>query len=447
MESLPLGERIRAARQERKLTQDELARDTFSKSYVSAVELGKIHPSIKALRILARRLQLPASYFLETLEPDLETQQAQLYLAQIRLLVIEGGREETALTIFDEVDRERLSEQESAEAVFLEGRVLSGLERTTEALARLQQALREWEELEEYTWVERCRVLIGEIYYRQHKYMLCQDQLKLSLDAIQQGRVRDPNLKLAIYANLAQVYTALDMHDAARGLFKEADAVADGVSTSDKLVKTYWAIAEQYRAENNLTAAYQAIEKASAALESAETARLVTNLHLVFGKTYLSGHNWKEAEACFQAALSSASPKLPGVIQIAACTNLANLFLRQDRLDEALEAANNAYKTLKAQNAPVTLSNSYSTDSTFGNPEMAAGEVLLTLARIHEKRKDTKEANKFFEEAIEQFKKVGQPELLSSAYFSYGETLLERGDSVNGAHYLKIAYEEKSRQV
>lgn len=447
MESLPLGERIRAARLERKLTQDELARDTFSKSYVSAVELGKIHPSIKALRILARRLQLPASYFLETLEPDVETQQAQLALTRIRLLVMEGGQEEAALAILDKLDRERLSELESAEAVFLEGRVLSGLERSGEALSKLQQALQEWEELEEATWVERARVLIGEIYYRQHKYILAQDNHKTSLEAIREGKIRDPNLKLAIYANLAQVYTALDMHDAARGLFKEASQVADSLATPEKLVKTFWAIADQYEAEDNLLAARQSIVQASAALENAETTRLVTNLHLVFGSTYLSGHNWADAEKCFQAALSSASPKLPGAIQIAACNSLAKLFLRQGRLDEALQAANSAYKTLQEETGTVSLSNSYSTDSTYGNPEMAAGEVLLTLARIYEKKKEPKQADKYFEQAIEQFQKAGQPEMLSSAYFSYGEVLLERGDSVNGAHYLKIAYEEKSRQT
>ncbi len=447
MESLPLGERIRAARLERKLTQDELARDTFSKSYVSAVELGKIHPSIKALRILARRLQLPASYFLETLEPDVETQQAQLALSRIRLLVMQGGQEEAALAILDNLDRERLSEQESAEAVFLEGRVLSGLERTGEALNKLQQALREWEELEEATWVERARVLIGEIYYRQHKYILAQSNHKASLEAIREGKIRDPNLKLAIYASLAQVYTALDMHDAARGLFPEANQVADSLTTPEKLVKTFWEIADQYEAENNHLAARQSIIQASAALENAETTRLVTNLHLVFGTTYLSGHNWAEAEKCFQAALSSASPKLPGAIQIAACNSLAKLFLRQDRLDEALAAANSAYNTLQVETGTVSLSNSYSTDSTYGSPEMAAGEVLLTLARIYEKKKELKQADKYFEQGIEQFQKARQPETLSSAYFSYGEVLLERGDSVNGAHYLKIAYEEKSRQT
>src|SRR5947209_18798994 len=98
MDSLPLGERIRAARLERKMTQDELALDTFSKSYVWAVELGKIQPSIKALRILARRLQLPASFFLETLQPDIETQQALLGLARARMLVAGGGRFEEALS-------------------------------------------------------------------------------------------------------------------------------------------------------------------------------------------------------------------------------------------------------------------------------------------------------------------------------------------------------------
>jgi tetratricopeptide (TPR) repeat protein len=447
MESLPLGERIRAARLERKLTQDELARDTFSKSYVSAVELGKIHPSIKALRILARRLQLPASYFLETLEPDIETQQAQLDLARIRLLVMQGGQEEAALAILGKLDRERLSELEGAETDFLEGRVLSGLERGGEALIKLQQALKEWEELEEFTWVERARVLMGEIYFRQHKYMLAQEFHKTSLEAIREGKVHDPNLKLAIYANLAQVYTALDMHDAARGLFKEASQVAEALADPENLVKTFWKIAEDYEAADNRPAARQSILQASAALESAETVRLVTNLHLVFGTTYLSGHNWAEAEKCFQAALSSAAPKLPGAIQIAACNSLANLFLRQDRLDEALEAANSAYKRLQEEDGAVTLSSSYSTDSMYGNPEMASGEVLLTLARIYEKKQEPEQADHFFEKSIEQFKQAGQPEMLSSAYFSYGEVLLERGDSVNGAHYLKIAYEEKSRQV
>ncbi|HEX2915108.1 MAG TPA: helix-turn-helix domain-containing protein [Chloroflexia bacterium] len=447
MESLPLGERIRAARLERKMTQDELARDTFSKSYVSAVELGKIHPSIKALRILARRLQLPASHFLESLEPDIETQQAQLALARARLLVTIGGRDQEAFDLLSGLDHDRLSEQESAEAIYLEGRVLIGLDRANEALIKLQQAQLAWEEIENFTWVERVRNLVGELYLRQHKYMLALEQHKQGRDAIQKGLVRDPNLKLTIYANLARVYSALDMHDAARGLSEEASTSADEAATPEALFKTLWNIAAEYEAEKNYSAARNSVLQACSALDSAETSRLVTHLHLVFGSVYLAGHNWKEAEKSFLTALETASPPLPAAARIAAYNSLANLYLRQQRLDEALNAADKAYHTLQQEDGSISMSNSFSVDGTFANTQLASGEVLLTLARISEMKGNREEADRYFEEAINQLKQGGQPEQLSAAYFSYGEILLERGDSVRGAHYLKIAYEEKSRVV
>ncbi len=447
MESMPLGERIRAARLERKMTQDELARDTFSKSYVSAVELGKIHPSIKALRILARRLQLPASYFLETLEPDLETQQAQLNLSRARLLVMLGGRDQESLDLLKGLDQERLNELEMAEATFLEGRVMSVLEQPDEALTKLEQARTLWDDLENQTWVEHCRNLVGEIFYRQHKYIQAQEQHKASLEAIRKGQVRDPNLKLAIYSNLAKVYTALDMHDAARGLFEEANGAANEAATPEVLVGTLWEIARQYQAERDLGSARQSILQGQGALETAETTRMVTNLYLVYGSSYLAGHNWAEAERCFQTALTSATPHLPGATRIAAYDSLANLFLRQDRLDEAENAANQAHQTLQEEGSTATLSSTFTTDSSYSNADLAAGRVLLTLGRIMEKKGNSTQADRYFEEAIQRFKQGKQPELLSDAYFSYGEVLLERGDAVRGANFLRIAYEEKSRQT
>jgi tetratricopeptide (TPR) repeat protein len=58
-----IGEIIRQARQQRHLTQRELAGDQFSKSYVSAVEHNRITPSPKALHFLAERLGQPNGDF------------------------------------------------------------------------------------------------------------------------------------------------------------------------------------------------------------------------------------------------------------------------------------------------------------------------------------------------------------------------------------------------
>src|SRR5947199_3337849 len=88
-----LGDRLRAARKERGMSQEMLAQPEFTKSYVSAVERGKARPSLKALDLMSRRLGIPMDVLLATPAPDVATpdlptlEAALLYdLAQAELL-------------------------------------------------------------------------------------------------------------------------------------------------------------------------------------------------------------------------------------------------------------------------------------------------------------------------------------------------------------------------
>src|SRR5207245_3457640 len=56
---------IREVRTKLGMTQAQLAAPEFSISYISAIERGKIRPSLKALSILARRLDVPLTFLLE----------------------------------------------------------------------------------------------------------------------------------------------------------------------------------------------------------------------------------------------------------------------------------------------------------------------------------------------------------------------------------------------
>src|ERR1700738_4193234 len=60
-----VGTNIREVRTKLGLTQAQLAAPEFSISYISAIERGKIRPSLKALSILARRLDVPLTFRLE----------------------------------------------------------------------------------------------------------------------------------------------------------------------------------------------------------------------------------------------------------------------------------------------------------------------------------------------------------------------------------------------
>ncbi len=59
-----LGDKIKQARKEQNLSQEELAGDTFTKSYISKIERGMVNPSMKALEIISSRLGKPVAYFM-----------------------------------------------------------------------------------------------------------------------------------------------------------------------------------------------------------------------------------------------------------------------------------------------------------------------------------------------------------------------------------------------
>lgn len=67
-----LGERLRRLRQERGLSQRELCMATrYSYTYVSRIESGERTPSLRAVRVLARRLKV-SPFYLEFGRPDPE---------------------------------------------------------------------------------------------------------------------------------------------------------------------------------------------------------------------------------------------------------------------------------------------------------------------------------------------------------------------------------------
>lgn len=62
-----LGERLRLTRIEKKMTQKEVAGDFITRNMLSQIENGIATPSIKTLEHLAKQLDKPVAYFMETL--------------------------------------------------------------------------------------------------------------------------------------------------------------------------------------------------------------------------------------------------------------------------------------------------------------------------------------------------------------------------------------------
>src|SRR5437667_8850223 len=79
-----IGERLRRLRLERGLSQRELSEPGVSYAYISRIEGGARRPSVKALRMLARKLGVSADY-LETGSELRDTDERELQIADAEL--------------------------------------------------------------------------------------------------------------------------------------------------------------------------------------------------------------------------------------------------------------------------------------------------------------------------------------------------------------------------
>ena len=88
---MELGEKIRKARLEAKLSQRQLGGEEITRNMLSLIEHGNARPSMKTLRCLAQRLGKPISYFLEdeAEDPGSLTQSAEA-LRQAKEALAEG---------------------------------------------------------------------------------------------------------------------------------------------------------------------------------------------------------------------------------------------------------------------------------------------------------------------------------------------------------------------
>ena len=82
------GEKIKAARIHRSMTQSELAGDKITRNMLSIIESGKANPSTETVRYLADRLELPVSYLLSD-EDDLSFYLKKDLMNEIKMAFIE----------------------------------------------------------------------------------------------------------------------------------------------------------------------------------------------------------------------------------------------------------------------------------------------------------------------------------------------------------------------
>lgn len=297
-----VGQRLRRLRIERGLSQRSLAERGVSYAYISRIEAGARTPSVKALRMLAKRLGVPVEYLETGLELAAgEDRELRLREAELRLRLSDDPAAAEGLL------RELVEEAEGAGDQAVALRALAALGLTAErrgdhatAISHLERALASGTVSVLDAW-DVYRTL-GRAYAAAGRPADAVQLFETSISELERIAPDDDvtYVRLATYLS----YALSDAGDLPRARETVAAALrrATGITDSYTRVRLYWSYARIALNEHKPRVALENLRRAVALLETTEDTRELGRAHLFWAEILTFDERPEEAAGHLQLA-------------------------------------------------------------------------------------------------------------------------------------------------
>ncbi len=448
-----LGMRIRKARLERGMTQEVLAGPEFTKGYVSALERGAVRPSLKALDVFARRLNIPIADFLvarldtET-PPEVDALQEDLtYQFNYAKMLIRTDNSDEALKLLADAEASaelympKLPARIRYRIPFLRG--LAYLQKSEPDLARpeLEKALEIAEKDGDAEATTTVRNMLGVALYQQSQPQLALEYHLQCLRAVQKNEAKDVNLHLSVYRNLANDYWAANDLPHAISTYQNALKMLDDVYDLQRQANIFWGIATGYKAKGDWARAKLYATRALHIYEAADNRAEAAAISMNLAELMMGEQKYSEAEDLLKKAEGLLANAGDQVLLSSLYHNYADLARQRGNLDEAAKYAEESVKLSEA----LSKQSEGTGKQTRGNAQRTHAEALQVAALIEEKRGNTKEADRLFHQALEAIEQTPFEEAVYALTFSYAQVLEERGDHKQAMEYYRRAAQAHQR--
>jgi tetratricopeptide (TPR) repeat protein len=406
-----VGERLKAAREAKGLSQRQLAFDGCSPAYISRIEAGDRIPSLQLLREMGRRLDVSEDWLATgESEPDkLRFQDAEL---AYRLDDLDGA-EQTYRQLLDE------SKQPLARASALEGLGQISLRRgaTKEAIALLEEALETSGQsacdrpgLAEA--LGRAYASIGELAPALSLFERCFEDFHRRGDQLQ-----------AIRFGALLGYALTDAGNFARAEQVIGKAIADGADVQDPIARArlYWVQSKLRSDQGDPDAAARYAQMALATLEATEHTWFIARAHQGLALVELDRDRP-------EAALDHLSQGMALIEQVGSKTDRASF-----RVEEA-----RALARLGHAEAAANVAMSVTAELGDELPE-EAGRTYTLLADVYVELGQPERAQELYELAAEYLRPNNPNRYMAEVYSKLAALHESQGRQERAYEYMKLA--------
>ena len=311
-----LGEKIRAARLDQKLTQQQLAGRDFTKSYISELERGARTPRLTTLKILARRLDRPLSEFLSGVPGDQEPEAfLTIGLAELRA----GALREAQASLARGLD---LAAQQGDEVVQARldlaiAMVERQLGHVSQASRRVDRCLRTLSHTIHWSVLARAQACLGQIRLDAGDTVSAQWAFEAALHLVEH-RPDDPGFVADLHLYLAEAHRRLGQTQEADDNLRRALAAAEPFRDPHRIGAHYLERASSAVERGRFDEAVEHAGRASVVYESIAHKRRLAEIHRRLGEADLHGGRWEDAQRHYwwSVALHGAIANWHGSAQI-----------------------------------------------------------------------------------------------------------------------------------
>jgi tetratricopeptide (TPR) repeat protein len=403
---------LRRARLDAGLSLAQVAGTDLTRQAVHLIETGKVRPTLRSLRAIARRLGVPESALMAPPGPhsdervigdleELSQRQEHALVAEqaVRLIAIGGSDERVAF------------------AHFFAGNALYELARASDALPHLREARRRFEALENPWWTAEA------MDWEAMALHLLENPkaLRVGRTALRRYRAlepRRPETEARMLVHLGSICYGLRDYEAGRAHYEAALQVEDGVRELSRIARVYHGLGMCLRGVHRLREASELVFKAVTLYEAEQ--RITPGpmrMHLPraendLGLVLMDLGDWDRAEDLFVAALDHFSAAGVERLQSHTLLSLGELRQHQGRLDEALAFVGQAIERAAAWNETYSLTAGY-----------------RQLGEIYDARGDDQLADAAFQRALGLLHEAGLDDRAEDCMRSYERVLAGRRES------------------
>ena len=416
-----IGQRLRRLRRERGLSQRELASPGVSYAYISRIEGGARRPSVKALRMLARKLGVTADY-LETGSEIRDTDERELRIADAELelrLVDDTAEAERRLEALREEGVEAGDVLAASRASIALGLAAAHAGRNHDAIKRLEDGL----ELAQvspamrpdvYATLGRALAASGETQRAVNLFEHC-------LEDVSRETPEDFTAQVRFTTYLSYALTDLGNLERAEAVLEDAIAKAEAATDAYSRVRLYWSVARLNDVQGRPAAALIYIRRAIALLDVTDDTLHLARAHLLAGSILLSQGNVDSANRHYELAERLFGPN-------AEPEDLANLYADQSKL--AAKRGDPEGAVSRAEAAVSAASDEFLHER---------GNALWALADAKALKGDVDGANEAFRQATELLRDHGHRRDHVEAYRAWGKFLRRAGREEQALEVLEQA--------